>query len=640
MSILLSFRNLNLAFGQRHIFQDSEFTINRGDKIGLIGLNGHGKSTLLKILMEEVSPDISAPPFTLDRTNEKFSIFYVPQEINLEDYKDLTPETFFLIFYPELLDIHRKLQQKFDDKLMQKFEDLKGWEIQNSYLSFLKGFGFFNLNQTFNSLSGGEQKKMALSAGLSSNAELVLWDEPTNHLDIESIEKFEDELMTQKNTYMIISHDRYLLNHTTNQICHIQNGKIISFQGNYLNYLDHLEAKEKELEKNLDKLQNKHRRELAWMRQGIKARGTRSKKRVEGYHNINTEISRLKSLSRKTTEMELIHSGRKTKKLIEIQNGQFSYDENEILENLNLIITKKDKIALIGANGSGKSTLVKLFTEKLKLNSGNLKIADNLKIIVFDQHRESLDSSKTPLEVIGDENDFVILGDGRKVHVNSYLGKFLFSSDQVNRPISTLSGGEKNRLQLAQFMKQSADIWIFDEPTNDLDIETIEILEGNLKSYDAAVVIIGHDRAFLDKVCNKTWLIHDKKLEIFEGGYTQVAPFLHALELERENHDKANSQDGLERSEKKSTPDLDKQELGSLKKKMTYQEKQRFKIIDEEVSKAEQELEKAEQALGNFDFGDMNSSKQEEYDRLNKTKNEKESNLEKLYEEWEHLNSF
>lgn len=645
MSILLSLKNISLAFGQKIIFDSAELNVSKGDRIGLIGLNGQGKSTLFKIIMEQVTPDISTPPFIYDRSNEKFKIFHVPQELDIQSFGHLSIQNFYLAFYPELYKIQNQLdevQKKLEtasdidpllskqEKLLHDFELNGGWTIQNAYTSYLKSFNLFDHDRNVKNLSGGEKKKMALSIGLSCDAEFILWDEPTNHLDIETIEQFEDELMNSRKTYMIISHDRYLLNHTTDRICHIERGKITTFQGTYLNYLEHLENKEKELQKNLDKLQNRHRRELAWMRQGIKARGTRSKKRVEAYHNIVDGIKDIKAKARKQVNLDLKHSGRKTKILVDIKEGFFSYADHIIFENLSVKVAKKDKIALIGPNGAGKSTLIKLFSEKLSLNKGHLKTADDLKIITFDQHRDTLPDDKTPFELIGEGVDFVALGDGSRKHIVSYLEDFLFTSDQAHRPIETLSGGEKNRLQLAMFMKQAADLWVFDEPTNDLDIQTIELLERMLKSYQDAVIIIGHDRAFLDNVCETTWLINDKGIEVFTGGYTQVAPYLHALELEKQY----TPEEQKESLQQEATP----QDEGPVEK-MNYNEKKRWKVIEAEIEKAEQDLMSAEETLAAFDYGDMNEEKQKEFNQLNEAKNKCESDLESLYAEWEDLSS-
>ncbi len=627
MSILLTLKNINLSFGQNVIFKGSELTIHEGDRIGLIGLNGQGKSTLFKIIDQEVTPDISTPPFTYDKSNNPFKIFSIPQELNIEDFKDLNIEDFYLSFYPELYKAHVTLQEDpSNEKCYEVFQQLNGWDIQNAYLNYLKGFDLLDLTKKVDELSGGERRKIALAIGLSSTAEILLWDEPTNHLDIETIERFEDELMHSRKTYLIISHDRYLLNHTTDKIFHIERGKISTFKGKYLQYLEYLENKEAELRKNLDKLQNHHRRELAWMRQGIKARRTRSKKRVEGFENIKSNISEIKSRSRKVVNLGLLHSGRKSKRLVEIEDGNFSYGESEILKDLNLVIAKNDKIALIGPNGAGKSTLIKIFKEDLKLSSGHQKNAQNLKVITFDQNRESLDLEKTPIEVIGEGNDFVILGDGTRKHIVGYLESFLFTSDQAHRPISTLSGGEKNRLQLAIFMKESADLWVFDEPTNDLDIETIELLEKELKAYKSALIIISHDRAFIDNICESTWLINEKKVEVFEGGYTQVAPYLHAIELEKKVNAEVSKKASISKKEKSNS-------------KMSFKEKESFSKIESLIETVEQDIESMNNELAKFDFSDMSLEKKKEYEELNSKKEGKDKELEELYLEWEELNS-
>jgi ATP-binding cassette subfamily F protein uup len=640
MSILCSLKNINLSYGQRKVFDFAEITLSQGDKIGLIGLNGQGKSTLFKMLVGSVTPDQSSPAFIFDKSSE-FSVFLVPQELDIDSHNECTIANYYLTFYPELFRIHHQLEEitnkmnqgdyseellNEQERLLTQFDRLGGWSIQSSYESYLRYFELDNIERAIGKLSGGEQRKMALSIGLSSTAKLVLWDEPTNHLDIETIEKFEEEVKSKLQTYMIISHDRYLLNFCTNRIVHIERGRIDSFQGTYMDYLEYLDQRELELQKNLDKLQNKHRRELAWMRQGIKARGTRSKKRVEGYENIKKNISELKSRSHKVVDLALLHSGRKTKQLFEVKNGTLGFGDKVLINDLNFIIAKKDKIALIGPNGAGKTSLLNILLEKNKLLAGSMRPADQIKVICFDQKRADIDPNKTPLQIIGDGQDFINLGNGQRQHINSYLEKFLFTPDQINRPSHTLSGGEKNRLQLAMFMQQSADIWIFDEPTNDLDLETIELLERELKSYESAFIIVGHDRAFLDNVCETTWLIHDQKLEIFEGGYSQVAPYIEALELEKEM--------------KKVAPPADKKSNSeSSKTEMSYKEKLRFEKIEVEIQELEAKVEKASAELASFDFTNINPQKQKKYDEMNAAFSKLETQLENLYAEWEELSA-
>lgn len=641
MSILASLQNINLTFGEKVIFQNANFTISEKDRIGLIGLNGQGKSTLLKILMGQTIPDSSNPVFIYDK-NSKLDITYIPQDYSPKDFPNLKNDNFFLAFnpslrelYSELWKVEKVLETDFDDEkvlhkqddLLQKINQAHGWSVAQTYESFLKRYKF-DFKRDINHLSGGELKKLSLASGLSSLSNLILWDEPTNHLDIETIEKFEDDVAGQNKAFIMISHDRYLLSNICNKIIHIQNGHINVFNGNYLQYIEYLEEAELERQKHLEKAQNRHRRELAWMRQGIKARGTRSKKRVEGFHQIESDIKNLKSHAKRIVNLSMEHSGRKTKKLCEIQDATFKYENKSIFENINLSIFKKDKIALVGHNGQGKTTLVNIITEKLKINSGSFFLADQLKVSVFSQNRSALNDEQTPFDIIGDGQDFVHLPDGRNLHVNSYLENFLFNSNQIRRPIDTLSGGEKNRLQLALFMKEASDLWIFDEPTNDLDIETIEVLEQMLRDYDNAVIIISHDRAFLDNIVNKSWVINNKRIETFEGGYTQIAPYLHALELEEEVKEQA----------PQPTPNISNSD-NENKERMSNKEKMRWKVIESEIQDAEENLDKYTSKLAVFDFSSMTDEKNKEYEELHKLQKDWENTLEKLYEEWEELSA-
>lgn len=645
MTQLCNLQNIHLNFGEKVIFSDAKLSIESTDRIGLIGLNGHGKSTLFNILAGKVIPDISNPPFIFDKHNESFSFFYIPQELDIKSFPHLGIENFYLSFYPELDNAHKELneiQEKlithYDDsslierqqKLIDKIEHLDGWKIEQSYQSYLQYFEIESSTTELVNLSGGELKKVALSIGLSANANLILWDEPTNHLDIETIERFEDELSQCSHAYMIISHDRYLLNHVTNKIVHIEHGKINSFSGTYIQYLEYLEERDKELAKNLDKLQNKHRRELAWMRQGVKARRTRSKKRVEEYHNVKEQIGHLKSLAKKTIDISMSHSGRQAKVLVDIQDGQFQYSEGTpLLRNLQLKVCKKDKIALIGPNGAGKSTLIKVMARELALSSGKLKTLDDLKIVVFDQKRKSLEAEQTLFKYVNDGQEFVHFSNGDSLHVITYLEKFLFHKNQIHRPISTLSGGEKNRLQLAKFLTLAADLWVFDEPTNDLDIETIEILERELSNYQDAVIIIGHDRAFLDNICDKTWVLHDQQIQEFTGGYEQVAPYLHAIELEKK------AQNTTQAIEEKLIAKDDKAKEKPIV--MTYQEKKRWKAIESEIEEKELLIEELKEKLAGFDFSSHNPEQQKDYEILGNNLTQEEDSLSALYAEWEDL---
>jgi ATP-binding cassette subfamily F protein uup len=536
MSLLCSIKNISLTFGTKTIFKNAQLSISTGDRIGLLGLNGKGKSTLFKILSNEVVPDHSTPPFEFNKSkgesddSKRFSLFYVPQELPVKGLEDVSVKDYFFVFYPELKILY--------DTAMDKFEEANGWELILNYESYLKYFNHEDLDIKVSSLSGGEQKKILLSLGLSSIANLILWDEPTNHLDIETIKLFEDELASTNKAFLLITHDRFLLSKLTKKIFHIRNGKIENFDGSYTDYLDFLEKSEHAKMNLLNKLKNNLEREQAWMRQGVKARGTRSKKRVENFLDLKDKVSTIKSEAKKTLDLNLTKSNRQTKVLVSFKDLHFQFNKEKIIfQGIAGEIQKGNKIGLLGRNGVGKTTLLKLIKGDLSPLSGQMKTAEKLEIQYFSQKRDELDIDMTPFQLLGDGNDFVALPDGNKKHVHSYFESFLFERDDIHRPLKTFSGGEKSRLQLAYNLTKPGDILIFDEPTNDLDLETIQILEEKLSEFPGAVILISHDRAFLSTVTNKIWLLDESGLQNFEGGYEQVSPYLEALEIEKELKD-------------------------------------------------------------------------------------------------------
>lgn len=634
MTTLLTLQNLSLHYPHKTIFKDVTFTLNQGDKIGVLGLNGHGKSSLFKVIAGLVTPDTTVPPFIYDK-NKDFSYFYVPQE--LPALADWDIENYFYEFYPVMRELKKKLnvidsqlsngegdfeklvnqQSVIYDELTKLGED----KIHAQYVSYLKFFGVENLTRRMISLSGGEQRKVALSLGLSAPQELILWDEPTNHLDLETIEDFEDELQGSRKTFMIISHDRSLLNNVVDRIIHIQRGKLRSFSGTYEQYLEFLIEDQKRREKELDKLSNYNRRETAWIQRGAKARRTKSKKRIEDYGTLNKAIQDLKAQAHKTVSLNLQASGRKTKILVKAEDLELKFGERQLFKGLDFTIAKGDKIALMGRNGTGKSSLLKIILGELTQTSGKVTTPESLDVGYFSQKREALKDNETPWTMIGEGIDYVISNTGDKRHVASYLENFLFSSDEIKRPIHTFSGGEKNRLQLAQFMKHARDIWIFDEPTNDLDLETIGILEEELRSYEGALIIVGHDRSFIDNVTDKCWVLHEGQLEKFEAGFSQAQLFLEAIHLEEE-------------LKKKSPPPEVKKESTS---RMSNKERNRYNEIGPEIEKLEARITKLKEEIGSIDY--TKSFDQKKLQESQTLLESLEKRLEGLFEEWTDLES-
>jgi ATP-binding cassette subfamily F protein uup len=628
MSLLCTLKNIRLSFGPKIIFDNAQISVSAGDRIGLLGLNGKGKSTLFKILTGEIVPDHSSPPFEFNKArgdgdeNKRYSYFYVPQELPLEGLGDITLKDYFFVFYPEL-------KAAFNTSL-HRFEELHGWDFVQNYESYLKYFGLVELNKKVCDLSGGEQKKILLSLGLSSSANLILWDEPTNHLDIETIKLFEDELNSTSKAFMLITHDRFLLSKLTRKIFHIQHGRIESFIGSYTDYLFFLEKSEQSKLRLLDKLKNNLEREQAWMRQGIKARGTRSKKRVESFLGLKERVSNIKSEAKKNLDLTLSKSNRQTKVLVSFNDLTFAYPgANPLFEGISGEIHKGNKIGLLGNNGVGKSSLLKLIKHDLLPTFGRMKTAENLQIQYFSQKREEMESDTTPYLILGDGSDFVVLPDGSKKHVSSYFESFLFHRDDIHRPLKTFSGGEKSRLQLALNLTKVGDILIFDEPTNDLDLETIQILEEKLSEFQGAVILISHDRAFLSTVTNKVWLIENHKLQNFEGGYEQVAPYLEVLELEREMADEL-------RENPMDTAITDKQQNIV---KLNNKDKKRLETIYGDIESVENKIKIIEEKIANLDYTKLADPKNQELKILSDAQATLDERLLNLYEELEDLES-
>ncbi len=644
MTILCSLKNINLNFGNKPLFHKAELIIHHGDKIGLLGLNGKGKSSLFKIINHELTPDNSIPPFLFDKSNNPenpFTTFMVPQEIPLSKNEDTSIIDFILGFYPKIQKSMKQLEQinhslsnnnskDIEDKLIEQqkivldyLEHENWWQVIQQYESYLKVFNITDFSVPVSILSGGEQKKVLLSLGLSTPAEVVLWDEPTNHLDIETIKLLENELEATNKTFLIISHDRFLLSKVTNKIFQIQNKQIMSYNGKYTEYLDYLSQQDQQRKKQLAKLNNTLSRETEWMRQGVKARGTKSKKRIEGYHNLRQEVEVLKSLAKKELKLNINESLKKNKKLIELKGASFGYESKRLINNLSLSIFRGDKIGIVGANGIGKSTLTDLISEKLSPDSGEIKYYPELIIQNFSQKREELNPDSTPFELLGEGTDTLKLSDGRSKNVIAYFKDFLFSQDEVHRPINTFSGGEKNRIQLALNLKRFGDIWIFDEPTNDLDLETLQILEDKLSAFKGSLIVISHDRYFLENVTNKIWYMDNEKFEIFNAGYSQVQHYLETFAMEKQIKLNCKETDTI-----KNEPSF---------QKATNKDKERLKVIHNEIKTLEQDIAKLECSLRDFDYTDMNNEANIKLQTLNNQQEQNETQLLQLYEELETL---
>lgn len=650
MKIICSLTHLSLTLGGKKLFDQASLTFTEGDRIGLLGLNGHGKSSLFKVLAEELAPDTTTPPILFDKSkafclpNGKLDLFFIPQDCNLDLHGHLSIEDYFWQFYPMLAKVNEELdrvneqlnQNNTSPEILQKQKDLieileasDAWSLQQRFESYLSYFEITELKTPIVELSGGQQKKILLSLGLSTSSPVILWDEPTNHLDLETLEYFEQELQALSKSYFIISHDRTFLAKVTNKILSIKGKKLHPFNGSYADYLAHLEEKETERQLVLQRLKNTLKRETDWMRQGIKARGTRSKKRVENFHDLSSRVKQLKDEAHRKLQLTVDSSQRKTKILVDIKELNFSYDHDPVFTNLNLELWRGDKVGLIGPNGAGKSTLLKLITGELRPTTGLIKRPDDLTIAYFSQNREELDPDLTAFQYLGDGKDTVIQSNGQPLHLNSYLDRFLFEREDAHKSLKVFSGGERNRLQLAKHLLKKADLWIFDEPTNDLDLETLEILEKTLIDLKGTLILISHDRSFLSGVTNKVWLMTSSGVEKFEGGYAQAEDYIAVRQLEDQLKNEV-----PQKKKSQSDPLSPKQKALSESEVKAQREK-----LEQDIAQYEQVIEKITESLSVMEAsGDFSPEKAKSYGELKARLGELEEKLLLFYEELEKLN--
>ena len=515
--------DVEVAFGDRKILDTQSLAINSGERVVLIGRNGAGKSTLLKVISGEVALD-DGIRWVKDEARVAYLDQTVPPALDQSIYEVVLSglgDIGDCLSRYELLANDSDLTSKKDldefSRLTQQLDLLEGWDLKHRVDKMLSDLNLVG-RQDMNSSSGGMRRRAMLAKALVSNPELLLLDEPTNHLDIEAIDELQQTLMNLDTALVLVSHDRSLIDAVATRIVEIDRGQLTSYPGSFAEYQV---RKDKENEEELvsNKLFDKQlAKEESWIREGIKARRTRNEGRVRRLEQMRRERSQREQ--RQGNVKLSIEEGQKSgSTVVEFDQVEFSYEE-QILNNFSSLVRRGDRIGVIGRNGSGKSTLLKLMLGEMSPDSGTIKLGTNLEVAYFDQQRESLDSSKTVKDSVADGNDYVQIG-GERRHVVGYLGDFLFSPHYMNAKVSRLSGGEKNRLLLAKLFAKPANLLVLDEPTNDLDIETLELLEELLTDFQGTVVLVSHDRAFLDGIVTSTMVFEEGKgLNEYVGGYS------------------------------------------------------------------------------------------------------------------------
>ena len=590
---LITFNEVSLEFGDQLILNNVSLALASGERVCLIGRNGEGKSTLMNIITGKVEADSGE---IVKQSHLRVSQLEqgLPQErdITVKDYvaEGLQHLQILLDDYETLSSIPIKnnptaLREL--EGLQQQIEAEGGWNIDQRVETIISELNLptkLNLNQ----LSGGWRRRVALGKALTSNPQLLLLDEPTNHLDLNTIQWLENRILNFKGAILFITHDRVFLQRLATRIIELDRGKLSSWPGTYQNYLINKEkALEDETKANtlFDKRLNE---EEVWIRQGIKARRTRNEGRVRSLMAMRVEVSkRLKPQSKARIHIEEAEqSGRK---VIEAYNICHSYSEEPLINKLSLKVMRGDRIGLVGNNGVGKSTLLKIMLGEITPDTGTVKVGTNLEIAYFDQLRRSLDPEKTVAQIIGDGSDYIKLN-GKPRHVIGYLRGFLFSAKRAMTKVKVLSGGEKNRVILAKLLTRPSNLLVLDEPTNDLDIETLEVLEDKLLEYQGTLIIVTHDREFLDNVVSSILVFEDSGIiQNYAGGFGDW--HRRGIQLaEMDNPD--TKKPVVEKTENKK----------NTNKKLTYKLKFELDSLPEKIAVFEEEIKKLHEEVNDDNF--------------------------------------
>lgn len=613
---------LTKSVGDKTVFKEISFIIHDLDRIGIIGVNGTGKTTLLDVVSERIGFDGDVSPFT--KANG-YKIAYLTQEPEFDDSKTVLDtvlssdlrEMALIREYETLMADYSEDNQARLEKVMAEMDSLDAWSIESEVKTVLSKLGLSDLSQKVGDLSGGLRRRVQLAQVLLNDADLLLLDEPTNHLDIDTIAWLTNFLKSSKKTVLFITHDRYFLDNVATRIFELDQANLIEYQGNYQDYV-HLKAEQDERDAAaLHKKKQLYKQELAWMRTQPQARATKQQARINRFKELKGEVHQTVN----NDDLEInFETSRIGKKVVNFEHVDFAYEAGkQILSDFNLIMQNRDRIGIVGDNGVGKSTLLNLINGDLVPTAGVLDIGETVRIGYFSQQIKDMDESKRVINYLQEVADEVKTTVGT-TSITELLEQFLFPRSTHGTQIAKLSGGEKKRLYLLKILIEKPNVLLLDEPTNDLDIATLTVLENFLNGFGGPVVTVSHDRYFLDKVANKILAFEDGGVREFFGNYTD---YLDEKAFLQEQSDL------LEKEKAQASVKVEK--VKEDKKRMSYFEKQEWATIEDEIAELEAKIEEIEAAMleNASDYGQL-ASLQRDLDATN------ESLLEK-YERYEYL---
>ncbi|ODL91978.1 ATP-binding cassette domain-containing protein [Acinetobacter pittii] len=581
----ITLRDVQLAFGGPALLDGANFNLERGERVCLIGRNGEGKSTLLKLIEGSLLPDSGEVSI-----QNGLTVSMLAQDVPMDSGKvaDIVADgageaAEVLRAYHEATDACMLGDMEACDRmgnLQHKLDQLDGWALENKVNALLSKMGL-DPNTDLADLSGGRKRRVLLARALLTQPDVLLLDEPTNHLDVESIEWLEKFLLDQNNlTLLFISHDRSFVDSIATRIVELDRGILRGYEGNYSRYLE-LKAQQMEAEEKQNALFDKKlAEEEAWIRQGIKARRTRNEGRVRALKALREESKARRSQQGKVS-MATQEANRSGKLVFDIEHLSVSYDGKPLIKDFSTLVMRGDRIGLVGDNGVGKTTLIKAILGEIE-HGGSVKTGTQLEIAYFDQLRNALDLEKTVMANVSEGSDFVDVNGNRR-HIYSYLQDFLFSPERARTPVKALSGGERNRILLAKLLLKPSNLIVMDEPTNDLDMVTLELLEEMLSEYKGTLLLISHDRAFMDNVVTSTWVFDGKgNIAEYIGGYQDY--------LQQRPDDKVVDQKSdVKKAQAKAEAEKAAAQSNVKKVKLSYKDQRELEQLPAEIEKLEVE---------------------------------------------------
>lgn len=581
----ITLRDVQLAFGGPALLDGANFNLERGERVCLIGRNGEGKSTLLKLIEGSLLPDSGEVSI-----QNGLTVSMLAQDVPMDSGKvaDIVADgageaAEVLRAYHEATDACMLGDMEACDRmgnLQHKLDQLDGWALENKVNALLSKMGL-DPNADLADLSGGRKRRVLLARALLTQPDVLLLDEPTNHLDVESIEWLEKFLLDQNNlTLLFISHDRSFVDSIATRIVELDRGILRGYEGNYSRYLE-LKAQQMEAEEKQNALFDKKlAEEEAWIRQGIKARRTRNEGRVRALKALREESKARRSQQGKVS-MATQDANRSGKLVFDIEHLSVAYDDNLLIKDFSALVMRGDRIGLVGDNGVGKTTLIKAILGTIE-HGGSVKTGTQLEVAYFDQLRNALDLEKTVMANVSEGSDFVDVNGNRR-HIYSYLQDFLFSPERARTPVKALSGGERNRILLAKLLLKPSNLIVMDEPTNDLDMVTLELLEEMLAEYKGTLLLISHDRAFMDNVVTSTWVFDGKgNIAEYIGGYQDY--------LQQRPDDKVVDQKSdVKKAQAKAEADKAAAQSTVKKVKLSYKDQRELEQLPAEIENLEKE---------------------------------------------------